>query len=383
MKSKKNWEHLNKEHRKIIANQLGQKKKCVEIARILKVDPTTISKEIKRNRTLHGKGKLNPKTVCGVPNRFPYVCNHCSKRYGSCDLERYVYQAENAHKLATARLVTSRQGINMTPEEFNTLDSVIKEGVDQNYSIYHLVKDTPEINCSVSTVYRLIEAGVLTTKSMDLPRKVKLKKRKRKMDNKKYDYSSNPIDVSNRTYLNYLRFKNQNPGLFHVEMDFLGKLQSDSKSILTLTIPHLHFVLLFLLEKETAQNVYEVFNRLETLLGLRDFQKVFPYILTDRDFCFKNFIQIEVSELTGEIRTHLFYCDAFNSAQKGNVENMNQQLRLFFPKKQSKQSLTQKDLDLVREQINNRRVNSLSGSTPNEAFVHVYGEEILHKLLTQ
>lgn len=261
-KKKSNWEQLNFEQRKIISQQLSKKKKCREIAELLNVDPSTISKEIKRNRTLFNDGKQNPQTQCKIPFRFPYVCNACTKRYGKCDLQRFTYIANDADKLASYRLVASRKGINLTPQEFESLDKIVKEGVSQKESIYHIVRSNPEIKVSVSTIYRYIEDGYLTTRPMDLPRKVLMKKRKAQKDKKKYDYSSNPIDRNNRTYLDYLRFKNQSPGLYSVQMDFLGKIISDSKSILTFTIPELHFVMLFLLEKETASNVHEVFNRL-------------------------------------------------------------------------------------------------------------------------
>lgn len=382
MKKKTNWEQLNFDQRKIISTQLSKKKKCKEIAELLNVDPSTISKEIKRNRTLLNNGKLNPKIQCKTPVRYPYVCNGCSKRYESCDLQRFSYIANDAQKLATYRLVSSRRGINLTPQELENLDRIVKEGVSNNESIYHIVKNNPDIETSVSTVYRYIDDGYLTTRPLDLPRKVIMKKRRVQKDKKKYDYSSNPIDRNNRTYLDYLRFKNQSPGLYSVQMDFLGKIVSDSKSILTLTIPELHFVMLFLLEKENAANVHEVFNRLETALGIEDFILVFPAILTDRDNCFTNYLEIECALFTGERRTHLFYCDAFRSTQKANVENMNQQLRVYFPKKESKENLTHEDMILTMDRINRRRINSLSGCTPIEAFTKVYGESVLEKLMS-
>lgn len=382
MKKKTNWEQLNFNQRKIIGQLVSKKKKCKEIAELLNVDPSTVSKELKRNRILFNKGKQNSKTQCKTPLRYPFVCNACTKRYGNCDLERFTYNATDAQKLASYRLVSSRRGINLTLDEFDTLDKIVKDGVSQNESIYHIVKNHPEIETSVSTIYRYIDEGYLTTKPMDLPRKVMMKKRKSQKDKKKYDYSSNPIDRNNRTYLDYLRFRNQSPGLFIVQMDFLGKIISDSKSILTLTIPELHFVMLFLLEKETAANVHEILNRLETNLGLDDFKLVFPAILTDRDACFTNYLEIECALYTGERRTHLFYCDAFRSTQKANVENMNQQLRVYFPKKDSKETLTHQDMIMVMERINKRRINSLSGCTPIEAFTKVYGEEVLEKLMS-
>ena len=52
------WEHLNIEKRKIISHLISQKKKLCEIAEMLNMDPTSISKEVKRNRYLSCPGYL-------------------------------------------------------------------------------------------------------------------------------------------------------------------------------------------------------------------------------------------------------------------------------------------------------------------------------------
>ena len=96
----------------------------------------------------------------------------------------------------------------------------------------------------------------------------------------------------------------------------------------------------------------------------------------------KYFLNIEFSCVTGEERTHVFYCDAFKSNQKANVENMNKQLRKYFPKGKSIDSYTGEDINNAMNFINNLRVPSLSGYTPNEAFEKVYGKELLDKVKT-
>ncbi|MGI6309734.1 MAG: helix-turn-helix domain-containing protein [Bacilli bacterium] len=58
-----NWEQLNYECRKIIRSGLSQNKKLYEISDSLEYDPTTISKEIKRNRILHYRS-TNKDKVC-------------------------------------------------------------------------------------------------------------------------------------------------------------------------------------------------------------------------------------------------------------------------------------------------------------------------------
>lgn len=374
----KNWEHLNFEQRKIIASQLSHGAKLCEIAQLLDKDPTSISKEIKRNRVVTKTHHSDNNKMCKHTLRYPYSCNHCHLKYTTCPFDQFKYDAKKAQEKADYKLIQSRVGINMTKEEFDNLDSVIKNGVDNKESIYHIVKSNPNIKVSVPTVYRYINEKKLTTQRMDLPYAVTYKKRKQ---NKKYDYSNNKIDRSNRTYLDYLVFKREHPNLFSIQMDFLGSIKTDSNSILTLTIPNLHFVLLFSVNKPNSSKIVKLFNEIESILGIHDFNKVIPLILTDRDPCFSDFIGIEFSHITGEQRTHVFFCDSFTSCQKGNVENMNKQLRKFFKKGESVDNFTSEEIKAINITILKTRVASLNGFTPMEAFIKVYGKHILDKLL--
>ena len=123
-----------------------------------------------------------------------------------------------------------------------------------------------------------------------------------------------------------------------------------------------------------------IFNNLQKKIGIDHFKKILPVILTDRDPSFSDITGIECDYDTGELRTRLFFCDAFKSNQKASVENMNKQLRKYFPKKSSVDHLTDEDMKNVMNFINNLRVPSLSGFTPNESFIRVYGKELLYLL---
>lgn len=370
----KHWKHLNFDQRKMISHMLSKKYKCVEMADVLGVDASTISKEIKRNRFLDKKGSVLNQ-VCKHTLRFPYVCNGCAKKYNVCPFTQLRYDAKKAQSAADFRLVSTRQGLNMTPEEYKLLDETIKEGVNDGQSIYHIIKSNPELKVSVPNAYRLINTHQLSTKRMDLPYAVRYKKRKAL---KQYEYKENHrIDRTNRKYIDFLAFQFNHPSLFHVQMDFLGKIKTDKKSILTLTIPGLHYVILFLVESPNSKKVLDIFNQLELVLTTKMFTKVFPFILTDRDPCFSQFDHVETSLNTGERRTHLFYCDSFNSSQKANVEQMNKQLRKFFPKGKSIDHHTIEEVNDINRIINKSRISSLSGASPNEAFSKLFGKKTL------
>lgn len=370
-----NGKHLNIDKRIVINSCISKGTKLKEIGELLGVDPTTVSKELKRNRQ-----KYNDLTKpCSKLSRFPYVCNKCSKKYTICGYAKYEYHPKAAQAKADDKLVINRSGISLSPIELKVLDKAIKEGLKDKKSIYDIVTSLKDISVSVSTVYRYINKKYLTTTRMDLPYAVTYKKRKKA--NKRYDYpENNKFSRNNRTYIDYLAYKNNHPGLFHAQMDFLGAIKASSTNILTLSLPELHFVLLYKLKKYSYKDVMVVFNELEDRLGIDDFKRVFPYILTDRDPLFSNFEALEFSNITGEERTHVFYCDAFCSAQKGNVENMNKQLRLYFPKKESIDKYSKDEIKAINIKINQRRLPSLSGATAEEAYIKVYGLETYNKL---
>ena len=172
----KSWKHLTLEQRKIISNSISHNYKLKEIAEALGFDPTSISKEVKRNRETITIGKNI--TNCKRIKRWPYVCTGCNKKYNNqCFFTKYKYDAQKAQNKADVNLVNSRKGIDISSEEFQTLDKVIKKGIDNKKSIYQItIENKDSINKCVSTLYRYVNNGYLTTKRTDLPYAVTYKK---------------------------------------------------------------------------------------------------------------------------------------------------------------------------------------------------------------
>ena len=83
---------------------------------------------------------------------------------------------------------------------------------------------------------------------------------------------------------------------------------------------------------------------------------------------------------TGEERCKLFFCNPYASNQKPNVENMNKQIRLFFPKGKSIDKYSKEDIKTVNNTIINKPLKSLDGNTLKEAFIKVFDESIFDKL---
>ncbi len=364
---------LTLENRKTIASMLARENKCIEIAEAIGCDPTTIAKEIKLNRIISRQSTIRGnKILCKKLERFPYVCGSCSRKYTTCTLTQLKYDGCIAQKKYEFRLHETRKGINLTKEEYNSLNQLLKEGLANKRSVYEIVHSS-NIDVSLPTVYRYISEKKMNITKMDLPYAVTYKKRKKQ--NKKYEYPNNHVDRSNRTFLDYLAYKKSRINEMTVQMDFLGSIKSDSKSILTLIIPELHFVFLYLIENRNSNKVLSVFNEIENLIGFDKFNDIFPSILTDRDPCFADIKGIEFSFELGVQRTFLFFCDAFKSNQKASVENMNKQLRKFFPKKSSVDGYSQNQVNLIAKTINESPLFSLDGHSPKEAFTLIFGLE--------
>ena len=374
----KKWKHINLEQRKVISSGIAHNDKLIEISERLSLDPRSISREVRRNR-IPVDYSLDTKPKCPKLDRWPLVCTKCKLRYSKhCHYIKFKYDAQKAQNKADDNLINSRKGIDIDSKEFNKLDAIIKKGIDENKSIYQIkIENNNEINKSITTLYRYINNGYLTTKRIDLPYAVKYKKRKH---NKKYDYSNNEIDRTGHTYLDYLSYVHKNPNVNVWQLDFLGAIKTDSKNILSFILPEVHFTLLDIITNPNSYKVVEFFDELEKKIGTANFLELMPVILTDRDPCFKDIEGICFSKLTGKERCKLFFCDPYVSNQKPNVENINKQIRKFFPKGKSIDHLSKQDVLNKNLTLLDTPIKSLDGYTPKDAFKVVYGEDLFFKI---
>lgn len=143
----------------------------------------------------------------------------------------------------------------------------------------------------------------------------------------------------------------------------------------------MQFTLLNLIKKPDSTKVVEFFDKIGEKIGIEVFKEIISIVLTDRD---PNFTDIDgilcFSKKTGEERCKLFFCDPHVSNQKPNVENMNKQIRLFFPKGKSIDKYSKEDIKTINSTIINKPLKSLDGNTPKETFIRIFDESIFDKL---
>ncbi len=73
-------------------------------------------------------------------------------------------------------------------------------------------------------------------------------------------------------------------------------------------------------------------------------------------------------KIAHELGVDIFFADPYAAYQRGTNENTNGLIRRYLPKGKSFKELTQQQLDLIVEQINNRPRKCLGYRTPNEVF---------------
>lgn len=303
--------------------------------------------------------------------RAPFVYNGCPHKY-SCKLTKYYYKALPSFNSYKTVLSESRQGINMSELELCNLDRIISPLVKQGQSISHIHR-THDISCTKATLYNYLSKNCFSIGPIDLPRKVRLKKRKKSKNTTKETKAR-----TNRTYEDFKKYTDDNPNLPIVEMDTVeGK--KGGKVLLTFLFRNSRLMLAFILEKKNQQEVLNTFNYLEKLLGNDLFGKTFPIILTDNGTEFSAPLQLEFND-GGIGRTRIFYCNPSASYQKGMLEKNHEFIRYIIPKEFSMDEYTQQDITKMINHINSLARESLNWTSPYDLAKLLLGKEVLKKL---
>lgn len=362
----KKHKHLTLSDRNDIQLGLERGETFKAIGQLILKDPTTVSKEVKRNR------QVRESTCDNLPfpllDKAPFVCNGCPKRRQNCGYKKIFYLAKQAQKQYEQTLVESREGTPLNSKTFWDMDKVISDGVKKGQHIYHILK-THNLDVSSSTVYRHIRKGYLSIAPIDLARTVKFKERR------KSKLPSIPKEAKKgRSYEDFQNYLALNQLDSWLEMDtVMGRM--GGKVLLTFNLSFCNFIFARLLVNKTAlevtKHLYDIKNTLHQ--ADKDFFHLFPVILTDNGGEFARVDDIEM-DVRGESK--LFFCDPNRSDQKGRIEKNHTLIRDILPKGTSFNNLTQEDINLVCSHVNSVKRAALNGKSAYELFAFTYGEEI-------
>ena len=347
------YKHLNVKDRGIIENCLNQGYKLFEIANTLSRDPRGIKEEIYNKREISNKslkGNLCGKfetckkirlcdscntgvckyckhhncnidckdfvrlPECKQIKRYPYVCNSCFK-LRTCHMVKVFYKAHVAQEKYEDNVSSHKKGIKKTAKEIKDLDYLISQGVRNGHSISVIIAKN-SLNIAPSTAYRYINDKVLTTRNIDLKRKVRYKVSKKVVKRKRKDYNC----LKGRKLEDYVAYINEHPFTNTWQLDtIIGKID-DKTCVLSLLYTKSNLQLFFKLNSKSEEEVIRIFDSIKMHLGDELFKEIFETIITDNGSEFLNPDGIETSNKSGEKLINIFYCDPNRSDQKGKCE---------------------------------------------------------------
>ena len=257
-KSTGNKKHLTLADRAAIEHGISCGENFSQIARRIHKDSSTISKEIRRHlfRVPHFQNEVQRKRsecelyqncdrqqlcgnhschslcwkcrskrcslycpdftpkLCDRLKKPPYVCNNCP-RIRSCSHDFYFYRANYANDTYCEIRSSSRSGINQTPESLEHLDRLVSPLLRLGQPLSHIYASNQDsVPCSIRTLYNYIDQGYFTALNLDLPRKVRYKKRRkarRDPDNTGYR--------EDRSYQDFEKYMENHPDTNVVELD--------------------------------------------------------------------------------------------------------------------------------------------------------------------
>ena len=366
-----NYKQLSKEDRNTIEDLLNKGFNFSYISDSIKYDRTTISKEIRRNRYLKSHlyseysqtGIKKALSMCDKLSKPPYCCNHCQYK-NSCTNYHLYYNATIAQHHYESILKEARLGVDISDEQITIINKNIVPLVkDKKQSVNQIFINHPDILFfSKTTFYKYVNDGVISLSNLDLPRKVKYKQRKKKVN------KENKRDISimiGRTYEDYIIRINNEKNLKIWQLDTVIGLNDDSKCLMTFLFTETNFMIIRLLEKKNIFNVNNTFTKIKTDLGVT-YKESIDIVLTDNGSEFYDPHHIEYDLDTGEKLCSLYYCHPNSPEEKPELEKNHEYIRYVLPKKTSFDNLKEADIKRLEDNINNIPRDIFGGKTPYE-----------------
>ena len=409
--------HLSLEDRNLIAQRLTEGCSFKSIANELDRNCTTISREVRNHLVFVKKGTIGKcfnackhkfsctkfhicakclynksrslckncklcnyickdfeEAFCSKLLEPPYVCNGCPKRSTTCTWEKRFYKPLDAWKEYRDVLSESRSGITLSEKEISHLDQVISPLRKKQQSLHHIcTHHSDSIMVSESTLYRYIDYNLFSARNIDMPRKVRYAKRR-----KKKIFKVDKECRIGRTYQNFLAFRQEHPLLPITQIDSVEGTKG-GKVLLTIHFVKAECMLAFLRNCNDSQSVIDVFNSLYQTLGSEIFSSLMPVLLGDNGSEFSNPSALEFDSQQNR-RTYVFYCDASSPYQKGSAERNHEFIRMFLPKGTSLEDYTQEDISNMMNHINSYSRPSLGNKSPYEMMEFLYGKKTVNLL---
>lgn len=409
--AKSRGKHLCKEQREVIEDGIRAGDSARSIARRIGVSPSTVTREVKANRTVtearrrpgarlsvrcaryreccaSGSACAGCSTaltickhcrtrscidscpdfelkMCPTAEAWPYVCPPDCRKRGSCSYPKCRYDAADANAAYRARLVAAREGVGITEEELAAMVAIVAPLVRQGQS-YEAIWATyaDELPVCARSAYSYQEKGLMGTPDLLLPRKARMRKRKRKGAGARRDR----VDRTGRTYADFEALPLADRARV-VQCDSVEGYERCAHDILSMHIVARSFQIYLRKPHASAKDTVACLDHMERLMGSAGaFEAVFGILLADRGVEFDDWEGLERSCLErGARRCRVFYCDAMKSNQKSACERNHEQLRRILPKGRSDfDALSPYDVAVCCSHVNSYPLAGRAGRCPFE-----------------
>jgi len=320
-KSTKKYSHLSLSEREEIAIGLEIGLKQSEIAFNLKRCPSTISREVKRNRSAIRPGKYRVSLA--------------------------QFRADERKKLSHKR--------KRIPQK--SLRRFICKWLRNGYSPEIIAIKAAEKNSRWKTNYETIYQWVYNERQDLISFLTRSHKKRRKRGSgkrKRVHKVPNRIMIDKRP-----EYINLRSGIGHWEIDTAISRKSKA-AIMVLVERRTRYVII---KKLLAKTAYCIHNSVVKSL------KIYPSRIR-QSLTYDNGLENAFHEYTNNVLgTKSYFCNPYHSWEKGTVENVIGIIRRFYPKKTDWNNISQWDLNKVAKFINNRPMKLLGFKTPYQVFV--------------
>ena len=325
------YNHLTSEERDLIAVRNAEGKVQEEIAREIGRSASTISRELRRNKS-------------------------------SKDL----YLATEADKQANLRKSKAHQRTRI-PDEFTRQyikDRIIQDQWTPEQISGRLKRDYPEHYVSHETIYQYIyneypELGLhLPRKRYKRLPKSKLRKTKGSKILDRISIKERPPEIDERKDFG------------HFEADCVVSSRNGKGALLTMAERVSRYTIIAKLDEKTSSQ-----TNLALSFALSGYPKdLLKSITYDNGLEFAGHKEVNnIYDLTS------YFCEPYHSWEKGTIENRNGVIRYYFRKGRDFSKITKEHIKYVQDKINNRPMKLLGFRTPKE----VHDEMVFNYLHTK
>mgnify|MGYP000182651234 CR=1 FL=1 len=309
------YTHFSKTERLELSILLKKGHSLRDIGRALKKDPSSVSREIKKNSV---NGEYNPHKA----DHKAYVRRKYSKYQGmkvreNPEIEKYVWEKMQSPFLWSPEQIAGR---------------IRREkGIVVSYNaIYKYLDNTPQGS----------HLWYLVTKQTRR-KKIKRKKRKKEL-------------IPNRVWIDEREDSANRREVFgHFEGDTMGRKRSHSANVLSVVRERMSRKLLAV----RVPRLRYAMDGFKELLS--------PYTEIVKSMTLDNGVENVRHE---ELGCSTFFCHPFSSWEKGSVEQVIGLIRKYIPKKADLKNYSDQEITLIIERINNTPMKCLDWRTPNEVF---------------